>query len=214
MKNLKNRTTADLIIKHTNYLLLGVVFFSCICLFIVFIQTLCGKGWCIALNIDGIKGMQSFWRDYSPLIKLLGYSLTIGIASYNLERYLTVETVKALARLRKMLNSEEKKKIHTALFDSEDKKTILPELQSNQSDTKADFSNAEFFDHIGTIELGAIMVKHGVISINEFYNQFGYRVENLWANQEVRNHIAKEAGYYKDLNFIIQRLINKGYLNS
>ena len=35
--------------------------------------------------------------------------------------HLSVETVKALAKLREMLNSEEKKKIHTALFDPEDK---------------------------------------------------------------------------------------------
>lgn len=207
MKNLKNRIAANLTIKRINFILMGAVLFSCSCLLIVFIQTLCCKGWHLALNIDGVKGIQSFWLDYLPLIKLLGCSLTIWIASYNLVKYLSVETVKALAKLREMLNSEEKKKIHTALFDPEDKKPILSELQS-------DFSNAEFFDYIGTIELGAIMVRRGVISIDEFYNQFGYRVENLWANQEVRSHINKEATYYKDLNFIIQRLIDKGYLNS
>ncbi|MEZ3441131.1 hypothetical protein [uncultured Alistipes sp.] len=211
MKNLKNRITTNLIIRRINFILMGVVLFSCSCLLIVFIQTLCCKGWHLALNIDGVKGIQSFWLDYLPLIKLLGCSLTIWIASYNLVKYLSVETVKALAKLREMLNSEEKKKIHTALFDPEDKKPISSEFQSN---TKADFSNAEFFDYIGTIELGAIMVRRGVISIDEFYNQFGYRVENLWANQEVRSHINKEATYYKDLNFIIQRLIDKGYLNS
>lgn len=199
MKNLKNRIAANLTIKRINFILMGAVLFSCSCLLIVFIQTLCCKGWHLALNIDGVKGIQSFWLDYLPLIKLLGCSLTIWIASYNLVKYLSVETVKALAKLREMLNSEEKKKIHTALFDPEDKKPILSELQS-------DFSNAEFFDYIGTIELGAIMVRRGVISIDEFYNQFGYRVENLWANQEVRSHINKEATYYKDLNLLFNVL--------
>ena len=77
-----------------------------------------------------------------------------------------------------------------------------------------DFSNAEFFDYIGTIELGAIMVRRGVISVDEFYNQFGYRVENIWANEGVKKHISNNKSYYKDLNFIIRRLVNKGYLSS
>lgn len=94
--------------------------------------------------------------------------MTLWIASYQLAKYIDVETINSLAQLREMLNSEEKKKIHTALFDPEDKEPILPELQSKNPDRTMDFSNAEFFDYIGTIELGAIMVRRGVISILNF----------------------------------------------
>lgn len=140
--------------------------------------------------------------------------MTLWIASYQLAKYIDVETINSLAQLREMLNSEEKKKIHTALFDPEDKEPILPELQSKNPDRTMDFSNAEFFDYIGTIELGAIMVRRGVISVDEFYNQFGYRVENIWVNEGVKKHISNNKSYYKDLNFIIRRLVNKGYLSS
>ena len=130
--------------------------------------------------------------------------MTLWIASYQLAKYIDVETINSLAQLREMLNSEEKKKIHTALFDPEDKEPILPELQSKNPDRTMDFSNAEFFDYI----------RRGVISVDEFYNQFGYRVENIWANEGVKKHISNNKSYYKDLNFIIRRLVNKGYLSS
>ena len=152
--------------------------------------------------------------DCEYTLKVSGALLTLWIASYQLAKYIDVETINSLAQLREMLNSEEKKKIHTALFDPEDKEPILPELQSKNPDRTMDFSNAEFFDYIGTIELGAIMVRRGVISVDEFYNQFGYRVENIWANESVKKHISNNKSYYKDLNFIIRRLVNKGYLSS
>ena len=69
------------------------------------------------------------------------------------------------------------------------------------------YSNAVLFDYIGTIELGAIMVKRKVISIDEFYNQFGYRVENLMNNAAIKSHIKDNPNYYKALQYIVQRLI-------
>lgn len=68
--------------------------------------------------------------DCEYTLKVSGALLTLWIASYQLAKYIDVETINSLAQLREMLNSEEKKKIHTALFDPEDKEPILPELQS------------------------------------------------------------------------------------
>lgn len=200
----------DRVIWGINYGLLGIVLFSAICLLIVFIQVLCCEGWHIALSTNGIKNMQIFWQDYLPLIKLLGCSLTIWIASYNLSRYLSVETVNALGRLREMLNSEEKKKIHTFLFDKEDAKPILPELQSAQPTLNMDFSQAELFDYLGTIELGAIMVRRGLISVDEFYNQFGYRVENISENTEIQKYLNNTQKYHSDLLYISEQIKKQG----
>lgn len=62
------------------------------------------------------------------------------------------------------------------------------------------------FDYLGTVELGAIMLKHKVINYDEFYNQFGYRLENIMMNDRVMKHLEKEKIYYKYLWGIIQRI--------
>ena len=157
---------------------------------------------------EGVSTMQEFWIDYKYIIQSLGGCLTLFIVSYNLQKYIDVETVKALGDLRNKLNSDDKEKIHTFLMPTEDTKDVLTELDS-PVDNKGNiaYSNAVLFDYIGTIELGAIMVKRKVISIDEFYNQFGYRVENLMNNAAIKSHIKDNIYYYKELQYIVQRLI-------
>ena len=157
---------------------------------------------------EGVSTMQEFWIDYKYIIQALGGCLTLFIVSYNLQKYIDVETVKALGDLRNKLNGDDKEKIHTFLMPTEDTKAVLTELDS-PVDNKGNiaYSNAVLFDYIGTIELGAIMVKRKVISIDEFYNQFGYRVENLMNNAAIKSHIKDNIYYYKELQYIVQRLI-------
>ena len=157
---------------------------------------------------EGVSTMQEFWIDYKYIIQALGGCLTLFIVSYNLQKYIDVETVKALGDMRNKLNSDDKEKIHTFLMPTEDTKDVLTELDS-PVDNKGNiaYSNAVLFDYIGTIELGAIMVKRKVISIDEFYNQFGYRVENLMNNAAIKSHIKDNIYYYKELQYIVQRLI-------
>ena len=152
--------------------------------------------------------MQQFWLEYKYIIQTFGGCLTLFIVSYNLQKYIDVETVKALGDLRNKLNSDDKTKLHTFLMHEDDRTAVLTELDS-PVDNKSNiaYSNAVLFDYIGTIELGAIMVKRKVISIDEFYNQFGYRVENLMNNAAIKSHIKDNPNYYKALQYIVQRLI-------
>lgn len=48
--------------------------------------------------------------DCEYTLKVSGALLTLWIASYQLAKYIDVETINSLAQLREMLNSEEKKK--------------------------------------------------------------------------------------------------------
>lgn len=152
--------------------------------------------------------MQEFWLEYKYIIQTFGGCLTLFIVSYNLQKYIDIETVKALGDLRDKLNSEDKKKLHTFLMHESEKEPILQESgKSSNGNDKVSYNNTTLFDYIGTIELGAIMVKRNVISINEFYNQFGYRVENLINNADIKLHIKDNINYYKELQYIVQRLI-------
>lgn len=191
-----------------NYILLALSVILFAALAIVFFHTFFCWEFHPQFTREGVSTMQEFWIDYKYIIQALGGCLTLFIVSYNLQKYIDVETVKALGDLRNKLNSDDKEKIHTFLMPTEDTKAVLTELDS-PVDNKGNiaYSNAVLFDYIGTIELGAIMVKRKVISIDEFYNQFGYRVENLMNNAAIKSHIKDNIYYYKELQYIVQRLI-------
>ena len=113
-------------------------------------------------------------EDYKDLIKAFGYCLTLWLACYNLKKFIDVETTKALGDLRTKLNDKEKKVIHTYLFPEEDRTSILKGLNGSSSSViSPPFENADLFDYIGTIELGAIMVKRGAITLDEFKKRAG-----------------------------------------
>ena len=177
-------------------------------LVIVFFHTLFIWEYHPLITREGVSTMQEFWIEYKYIIQALGGCLTLFIVSYNLQKYIDIETVKALGDLRNKLNSEEKKHLHTYLMPQSEKEPILQDLDEEivQKD-KIPYSNAVLFDYIGTIELGAIMVKRKVITIDEFYNQFGYRVENLMSNAEIKSHIKDNINYYKALRYIVLQLI-------
>lgn len=185
------------IIKWTNRVLFLLVAFLLTCILVIALGTLFTTKVEFQPSIEGVRGMLQFWAEYTPLIKAFGYTLTLYIASYNLSKYLDIETANALSKLRKLLNTDEKKKIHYYLLDKDDKKLIIPEIDKKEDDACCKFSNVELFDYLGTIELGIIMRERGIISNEEFESQFGYRVENLWKNEAIVKHIMKHKKYYE-----------------
>lgn len=192
--------------ENSMLLALSVILFATLA--IVFFQTFFCREYYLLITRDGVSTMQEFWLSYKHIIQALGGCLTLFIVSYNLQKYTDIETVKALGDLRNKLNCKEKKKLHTFLMHESEKEPILQKFDKKKKENDCvRYSNAVLFDYIGTIELGAIMVKRKVISINEFYNQFGYRVENLMNNAAIRSHIKGNIGYYKELQYIVQQLI-------
>ena len=175
--------------------ILSVFLLGCLC--VILVQALISGTWSIRVSTTGIRGLQTFWSEFSPIIKLLGFCLTLFVASHHLAKYLDVETVHALSKLREMLNSEAKKKIHNHLLDASDTPLIISELAKAAECERVAFSNIEIYDYIGTLELGAIMLKRGVISEDEFISQFGYRVLNLWNRPEIQERILRDHDYYE-----------------
>ena len=213
---LKRRLPAILTV--ISLILIAMVMIVLVAIVTVCVQTICSDGWRLALNIDGVKNMQSFWGEYSQMITFGGCCLTLFVANYHLTKYLDVETIKALGKLREMLNTPEKKAIHNYLLPQEDRKfdskaadgSANPKQEAvgksrpassapakdSQAQQAAEWSTVDLYDYLGTIELGAIMLKRGVITRDEFYNQFGYRVENLLSDKEIIDHVEESKRYY------------------
>ena len=189
------------------YLFLLVTIFILIACFVIIIVNASNNGYILCLKSGCIDTFLIFWEDYKDLIKAFGYCLTLWLACYNLKKFIDVETTKALGDLRTKLNDKEKKVIHTYLFPEEDRTSILKGLNGSSSSViSPPFENADLFDYIGTIVLGAIMVKRGAITLDEFKNQFGYRVENIKENKELMNYLEKYNEYYSDFLYIVKGL--------
>ena len=175
-------------------------------LFILLLEPFFHGGWKIELSSEAVKGMIDYWDGYAPLITIFGAILTLYIASVQFKKHIDVQAVAALSDLRTKLNTDEKKRIHDFLLPL-DNKVVLAQIDRNNEE-KVDLSNIELFDYLGTIELGAIMLKRDIITIDEFYNQFGYRVENLVNNADVLKHILENREYYVAFMTVVEE-VNK-----
>lgn len=191
--------------------------------FILLLTAVIALIWIIVCSIlkccDIIKDDSAYILfDLKAQITFFGGCLSLWLVCFQLKKQSDIETVKLLGYLRELLNTGEKKKIHFYLFDSKnrhaksdnDKMALLKDLESDQKyiqhpcrnvieeEDKIRHSNVEVFDYLGVLELGAIMLERGVISQEEFDNQFKYRIVNVY-NSDLRKHIEKEKKYYKYL---------------
>ena len=164
------------------FLIAAIILFFYI-VFIVIWSAIKG-GWCIDTEADVLTNVRLFWEEHSLLIKAFFYSLTLFVASHTLIKYIDVETSRSLGEIRSKLNDEPKKIIHNSLLLDKDLETIKKYLKGKLetlhfSGDNVDLTEVEVLDYLGTLELGAIMLQRGLLSNNEFYDQFGYRYENL-----------------------------------
>lgn len=142
-------------------------------------------------NAISIVRIQSFLSE-TFIDNALAFLFPFLIATITLKKTTDIQAVDSLARLRTMLNSDEKKKIHQDLIEKAREEDEL---------------SVEQLDYIGIIELGAIMHRKGIIDDKELYNQFGYRVENIMKSS-LHEKLSRDMLYYKDY-FYIEDVIKK-----
>lgn len=183
-------------------LLVASVFFA-VCIILVMCCASCNGGWHFCLGPDSIKNMQDFWVQYTPLIKAFFASVTLFVASHSLMKYIDVERTRSLGEIREKLDDKPKKIIHDYVMNNKDKEGVPSSLiQCLNENSSVDLSTVEIFDYLGTLELGAIMLYRGVISEEEFYNQFGYRYENV--EESFLYKVANESPeYYQPLLYAL-----------
>ena len=163
---------------------------------------------------NDLSKLISFWckadkASFDVLLIALFSTSTLLIASYNLSKYLheynnrsKIEETKAIIELRKMLDEQpENVMIHR---DLEFRDFVFnKKLDNPYEKTK----RIEFFRYLGTIELAGIMVKKRIINIEQFYNQFGYRIDNITECEDFMSYLKSEEGkYWKDLIWIIDEI--------
>lgn len=178
------------------------------------------QGYRLDISLAGIDAFQDFWREYSFLLKGFAGCATIFIAGYNLSQYINVALVESLAQLRARLDDEPKKRLHIDLMNYGDadlarevmRESSIRSHKNSSPRTDVQYTSADILDYLGTIELGAIMLRKGVISIEEFNQQFGYRVVNLLASEQILDHIQNNEESYKDFRYVVKELLKHDML--
>lgn len=216
-----------IVLKCLNYAFLLGVLFSTGALLIIAIKALFCDGWHLWPVPEGFLNAIEFWRPYVPILKLLGYSATLLLAGYNLSKYMDMQVIESLRTIRDRFNDSDKNVLHESLLCMTDRKPILPESNMQHRDdaddsqdakiehglTKGRITNIVIYDYLGTIELGAIMLRKGLVSVDDFYNQFGYRIENVFRNKDIAHSINQNLSYYKNLIYARDLLFRKNLLN-
>ena len=128
MKCEGRRLSISKIIRAMNCILLTISLILFVVLVIVFVHTLIRWAYHPSLTRAGVISMQAFWSDYRYVIQAFAGSFTLFVVSYNLQKYIDIETVKALGDLREKLNSNDKQEVHAYLLHEDDKKPILEEF--------------------------------------------------------------------------------------
>ena len=204
-------------IKGLTLIFLAITVMLFICLLWIVIDAAVVDKYTIQIDLAGIQNLQTFWREYSFLLKGFAGCATIVIAGYNLTKYVEVARIESLSALREKLNDQNKKYLHMDLVSKDDKDWEMVKQiasgakhlkdQIKQCSDESRDSIADIYDYLGVIELGARMVKGQVISIEEFNNQFGYRVKNILNCPALREHIYRNIESYDDFRYVVDRLI-------
>lgn len=186
------------LLKCICHLLWVMSFILLLCFMILILQTLIDPGVTIAFNIEGVNGFIDFWSDYGVLVKAFIAFLTLAVASTQLKRYIDLETITTLAKLRELLTSDVNMEIHHRIIT---KQSIIGRTED------INIRPVDIYNYLGTLELGAIMFRKGAITIEEFANQFGYRIEEVMHNENIyEQYVCKELKYYNDLIYIWNKL--------
>lgn len=148
---------------------------------------------------------QNMVNDTLGIINVIVLSLTALVALCVYKTNSKIENVKGLQELRKILNSEENMKVHQILCETADERKINSgkrnfEVQQKFVSIEQYYEeNEQLVDnYLGTLELAKIYIDEGIIDKLSFYNQFGYRIENIKPIMEkLRN--AEDAYLWVDL---------------
>lgn len=202
--------------KIINYLLFATMIVIACSFLIIFIDSLCNKGITFFLSKEGVINMQSWWGNYSFLLNVLFSVTTLFLANLTLTRYLkeykrqgNIEETKAIIEIRKLLDSDpDNFRIHTDLeleIYEFSKKEVLGNdykelnLKSLKRDQR---ERIKCYRYLGIIELASIMVQRDIITIEQFKNQFEYRIINIFRCKNLHEHLIENRTYWKNLLWI------------
>ena len=189
---------------------------------VVFIVAIALFGTIVAMIVR--QWQTTDWCELVLSPRMLRYALislfsliTLYVAIITLHRSVSVEETKAIVALRNLFYQEGNLKVHQALSIDYDfcKKARVKsaENQEKEEDACSIFANdaeqhCALNNYIGTLEVAFLMVEHGVITIEEFDNLFGYRLNSLFANTSASNY-AEGTRKYNSILFRAKKALDK-----
>ena len=161
----------------------------------------------LSLTAKGIAYFLSMFEPFRHLFSGTIMLMTIYVALASYTRSKKIEAIKALQDLRSMLMEKDNVRIHDLLEYEEDDTS---EKEKKLNDFKNEFANRQgcVYNYLGILELSKLYLDEGIISIEQFNDQFGYRVENIYANPLICKWINESHHYWRTLDSLKQ-LIQK-----
>ena len=118
-----------------------------------------------------------------------------------------MEAVKALQDLRSMLMVGDNVRIHDLLeYDEKNEQ----ETKNKIEQFRKEFAERQgsVYNYMGILELAKFYLDEEIISIEQFKDQFGYRVENLYANPLINSWLTNYPCYWNTLNSLNEIMLN------
>ena len=189
---------------------------------VVFVVAIVLLGTIIAMLVR--QWQTTDWCELVLSPRMLRYALialfsltTLLVAIMTLGRSIRVEETKAIVALRDLFYQEGNLKVHQALSigcnfcqkamvkgaECSDKKEDACSIFANRAEQHCALNN-----YIGTLEVAFLMVEHGVITIEEFDDLFGYRLNSFFANTFASNY-AEETRKYNSILFRAKKELDK-----
>ena len=211
--------------------ILGVLKWLFVVLLLSIISVLIIQGHNMICNCSPVSFCELIlsWEFLKYLLIACFSLLTLYVAEKELQKQTDVACITALAELRKQLTSERNRNVHFALSPKEEQETMLKKQKTDEKEKEADekvkeenkimqtekILKIDVLNYLGTLELGVLMVKKDLIDMKTFYSQFGYRIENIFEEENsdfhvsVRKHINGGKLYYKEILWGREKICKK-----
>lgn len=141
----------------------------------------------LELTIDkqGFIYYLKLFDSFKTLLTATFIIIPVYIALETLISNINNQEGKALLDLRVLLNESENLEIHKKIRGtSGDWANGMPQNEKDEKDTWRKIDN-----YLGILELLNILIDKNVISKENFDNQFGYRVDNVFNNQDIKAYL-------------------------
>lgn len=160
----------------------------------------------LSLTYQGIINFLSKFVPFHSLFSGTIMLMTIYVALASYLRSKQLEAIKGMQDIRKMLMTEDNMRIHELLeWDNDEEK------KQKENIFKSEFEKRQgvVYNYMGILELSKIYLDEGIITIEQFKEQFGYRIDNIYNNPLIKKWINFDPNNWQTLNALHELSSNK-----
>ena len=165
---------------------------------------------CSVLTIDCLCDYLSSPTILRYIVVALFSLVTLWVAIVTLRSSIHTSEIEAIVSLRNLFYQEGNLRVHRKILNgdkfylTDDQKAQVSDNDSKEVNKEKIEDESDVNNYIGTLEVAYLMVERDVINMEEFENLFGYRLNNLYENEELHKYICNDRIY----NAILFRAID------